>query len=80
MQARAHIQREGGSEFQALGPDAQKDCSPRAFNLKVGTAKVGRSDTLKARTGVSSLRSSVRYDSDRWSEHRYSASGSGVME
>jgi len=39
-------------EFQALGPDAQKDRSPAVFNLKVGTAKVGFSDDAKARTGV----------------------------
>jgi len=43
--------RRGGREFQAVGPDAQKDRSPAVFNLKVGTAKVGKSDDRKARTG-----------------------------
>ena len=52
VQARAPARREGGREFQALGPDEQKDRSPTVFNLKVGTAKVGFSDDLKARTGV----------------------------
>jgi len=33
-------------------PAARKDRSPTVFNLKVGTAKVGKSDDLKARTGV----------------------------
>jgi len=28
LQARAPARREGGREFQALGPDAQKDRSP----------------------------------------------------
>jgi len=44
--------REAGREFRAVGPDAQKDRSPTVFNLKVGTSKVGKSDDLKARTGV----------------------------
>jgi len=52
VQVRAPARREGGREFQALGRDAQKDRSPTAFNLKVGTAKLGKSDDLKARTGV----------------------------
>jgi len=52
VQARAPARREGGREFQVLGSDAQKDWSPTVFNLKVGTAKVGSSDDLKARTGV----------------------------
>jgi len=52
VQARAPARREGGREFQALGPDAQKDRSPTVFNIKVGTAEVGKSDDLKASTGV----------------------------
>jgi len=48
----APARREGGREFQALGPDAQKNRSPVVFNLKLGTAKVGESDDLKARTGI----------------------------
>jgi len=52
VQARAPEQREGGREFQALGPDEQKDRSPTVFNLKVCRAKEGKSDDLKARTGV----------------------------
>jgi len=51
VQARAPALREGGREFQALGPDAQKDRSPTVFNLKVGTAKVGLLDDRKARRG-----------------------------
>jgi len=31
--------REGGREFQALGPDAQKDRSPTVFNLKVNGSR-----------------------------------------
>ena len=52
VQARVPARREGGREFQALGPDEQKDRSPTVFNLKVGTAKVGKSEDLKARTGL----------------------------
>ena len=52
VQARAIARREGGREFQVLGPDEQKDRSPTVFNLKVGTAKVGESEDLKARTGL----------------------------
>jgi len=52
VQASEPARREDGREFQALVPDEQKDRSPTVFNLKVGTAKVGKSDDLKARTGV----------------------------
>jgi len=52
VQTRAPARGEGGREFPALGPDAQKDWSPTVFNLKVGTAKVGQSDDLKARKDV----------------------------
>jgi len=52
VQDRAPARREGGREFQVLGPDAQKDRSPTVFNLKVGTAKVGLSDDLRDRKGV----------------------------
>jgi len=52
VQATAPARREGGREFQILGPDAQKDRSPTVFNLKVGTAKEGLSDDLKARSEV----------------------------
>ena len=62
VQARAPVRREGGREFQALGPAEQKDRSPTVFNLKDGTAKVGKSDDLNVRTGVKSLSSSVRYE------------------
>jgi len=40
VQARAPARREDRREFQALGPDAQRDRSPTVFNLKVDTAKV----------------------------------------
>jgi len=53
VQARASARNKCGREFQALGPDAQKDLYPTVFNyLKVGTAKVGKSENLKARTGA----------------------------
>jgi len=52
VQAWAPAQREGGREFQALGHDAHKDRPHTILNLKVGTAKVGYSDDLKARSGV----------------------------
>jgi len=52
VHARAPARKEGGREFLALGLDEQKDRSPTVFSLKVGTAKVGKSDDLKARTGV----------------------------
>jgi len=52
VQARASRRGEGAREFQGIGPHAQKDLSPTVFNLKVGTAKGGLSDDLKARTGV----------------------------
>ena len=60
VQARAPARREAGREFQALGHVEQKDRSPTVFSLKVGTAKEGKSDDLRARTGVKSLISSVR--------------------
>ena len=62
VQARAPARREGGREFQALGPAEQKDRSPTVFNLKDGTAKVGKSDDLNVRTGIKSLSSSVKYE------------------
>jgi len=47
VQGRALARREGGKEFQALGPDAKKDRSCTVFNLKVGTANAGKADDLK---------------------------------
>jgi len=35
VQARAPARRAGGREFQALGPDAQKNRSPTVFNLMI---------------------------------------------
>jgi len=52
IQTSAPIQREGGKEFQALGPDAQKVRPPTVFNVKVGTYNLRKSDDLKARTGA----------------------------
>ncbi len=52
VQARAPARREGGREFQALGPAEQKDRSPTVFSLNSGAAKVGKSDDLKARDGI----------------------------
>jgi len=52
VQAKAPARREGGREFQDLVPDEHKDRSPTVFNLTVGTAKVGKSDDLKAQTGL----------------------------
>jgi len=62
VQARAPAGREGGREFQALGPDKQKGRSPTVFSLKVGAAKLRKTDDLKVQTGVQSPNSSVRYE------------------
>jgi len=52
VHARAPARREGEREFQALGLDEQNDRSPTVFNLKVRTAKEGKSDDLKKPTGL----------------------------
>jgi len=52
VQARAPARSEGGKEFQVLRPDAQNDRLTTVFNLKIGTAKVGLTDDLKARMSV----------------------------
>jgi len=62
VQARAPAQRNRWKRVPNLGPDAHKDRSPTVFNLKVGTAKVGKPDDIKARNSVYSLSSSVRYE------------------
>jgi len=55
VQARAPARRIGGREFQAQGPDAQKDRSPTVVNLKGGTTQVGKS--VQSEHGI--LRSST---------------------
>jgi len=40
-QAGAIARREGGREFQALGPDAQKAMSPSVFNSKISAERMG---------------------------------------
>jgi len=52
LQDRAPARREGGREFQALGPGAQKDWLPTVFNFSVRIAKERNSDNIKERTGV----------------------------
>jgi len=51
VQARAPARREAGREFQALGPNAQKDRLPTVYTLKVGTVKVGKSDEALSTNG-----------------------------
>jgi len=51
LEAWVPARREGGKEFQALGPDAQKDRSPKVFNLKVAHGKVGKSHDAQSTNG-----------------------------
>jgi len=52
VQARAPARREGGREFQALGPDAQKDWSPTVFNFGEIYWTLATSDHMFNRTSL----------------------------